>query len=237
MTPIDQLVQKGFGLVRTVGGQAEKLGRRVVSDATGQVQRVRNSRPEPKDLDDVTLARKVESEAFRNATAAKRTVNVNVVDGRVELRGTAKAQTIAALVARVEAIPEVKEVTNLLHPPKTPSPTRASTPRNQQKPKASTQKKRAQSRKTTTKVTDDKTSRLAENAEPTGAELAAEKKGRQPAPLGNEQAGTSGDSGAADSTKATTTPGAKVEQALEQGPADQSQSKAATIAGGTADEA
>ena len=226
MSLVNQIVQRGAGVARGAAGQAGRLGNRVLSDAAGQVQRVRHMRPAPKDLDDATLARKVESIAFRDDAKLKSTVDVNVVEGRVELRGTAKnPAAITALVARVEAIPEVKGVENLLHPPKTKAPA-------PKKPKAGAQKKR----KVTSKVTDDKTSRLAADAEPTGAELAQEKKGRQPAPLGNEGAESEG-GGSQGKDKsgegASGTPGERVERALEQGgTGDQSSSAAAKLAGG-----
>jgi osmotically-inducible protein OsmY len=69
----------------------------------------------------VTLARKVETELFRPADAPKATVNVNAVDGVVFLRGTAPTpEQITALERKARAIPGVREVENLLHPPGTP---------------------------------------------------------------------------------------------------------------------
>lgn len=75
-----------------------------------------------REYDDVTLARKVESEIFRDADAPKGKVNVNAVDGVVELRGQVEGDQIAALARAAARVDGVKSVTNLLHPPGTPAP-------------------------------------------------------------------------------------------------------------------
>jgi osmotically-inducible protein OsmY len=69
-----------------------------------------------KDYDDVTLARKVESELFRPADAPKGSVSVNVNDGVVELRGELSDQAkIDELGDNARKIDGVKDVRNLLH--------------------------------------------------------------------------------------------------------------------------
>ena len=84
-------------------------------------------REEQKDFDDVTLARKVETELFRPADAPKRSVNVNVENGVVYLRGEAEQpDLIEDLEKRARKIQGVREVENLLDLPKTPAPTRGS---------------------------------------------------------------------------------------------------------------
>jgi osmotically-inducible protein OsmY len=124
----NQILQRAGGLARRATRQGERLGRRTASDAYGLFQRARHLRSRPKpDMDDVTLARKVETEIFRAADSPKATVNVNVVDGVVELRGQVKRpEQIKDLERQAAAIPEVKGVENLLHLPKTPAPTRTS---------------------------------------------------------------------------------------------------------------
>jgi hypothetical protein len=88
----------------------------------------------PKDLDDVGLARKVETVIFRDRSVPKGKIDVNAADGVVWLRGEAKTPDMIKLLERqTAAIPEVKRVENLLHLPKTPAPTRADTPLSQQK--------------------------------------------------------------------------------------------------------
>ena len=79
----------------------------------------------PKDLDDVGLARKVETIIFRDDDVPKGKIDVNAANGVVWLRGEAKTpEMIKALARETEAIPEVVRVENLLHLPKTPAPTR-----------------------------------------------------------------------------------------------------------------
>jgi hypothetical protein len=79
----------------------------------------------PKDLDDVGLARKVETIIFRDDNVPKGHIDVNAADGVVWLRGQAKTpEMIKALERQCAAIPEVRQVENMLHLPKTPAPTR-----------------------------------------------------------------------------------------------------------------
>jgi hypothetical protein len=77
-------------------------------------------------MDDVTLARGVETELFRGAGAPKGSVDVTAVDGVVELRGQVKRpEDVKHLEARTRAVPEVRDVRNLLQ---LPSPTRTDSP-------------------------------------------------------------------------------------------------------------
>ena len=113
--------------VNQLAGQVIRAGRGVVSFATGRAKAIANRNPEPKaGMDDNTLKGKVETELFREADVPKGQINVHVVDGVVELRGEVKRPEIKKeLEARALAIPEVREVSNLLHLPKTPAPTRS----------------------------------------------------------------------------------------------------------------
>ena len=75
------------------------------------------------DYDDVTLARKVESEIFRDADAPKGKVSVNAVNGVVFLRGELDDPAwIERLGSEAEQVGGVKGVRNLLHAPGTPAP-------------------------------------------------------------------------------------------------------------------
>ena len=68
--------------------------------------------------DDVTLARKVDSEAFRVAHTPKGHVVVNAERGVVHLRGQLESSDqIEALVRATKAIDGVKDVKSLLHTP------------------------------------------------------------------------------------------------------------------------
>ncbi|HWT25601.1 MAG TPA: BON domain-containing protein [Solirubrobacteraceae bacterium] len=75
------------------------------------------------DYDDVTLARKVESEIFRPADAPKGQVSVNAENGVVFLRGELSDPSwIERLGSEAERVDGVKEVRNLLHAAGTPAP-------------------------------------------------------------------------------------------------------------------
>jgi osmotically-inducible protein OsmY len=149
--------------------------------------RRRQSSSAPKDFDDVTIARKVESRIFRGKTRhdLKAHIDVNAVDGVVYLRGVAKTpDLINTLEAETRAIPEVKGVENLLHLPHTPSPTRSDTPAAQRKTRRTPAKKpRTEPRR----LNADKSSSEQGDAPEV---LAREHRGRQPAPLGSHGDGS-----------------------------------------------
>ena len=68
--------------------------------------------------DDVTLARKVETEIFRPADAPKGSVSVNAENGVVFLRGQVeRPELVESLEARVRKVRGVKGIENLLHVP------------------------------------------------------------------------------------------------------------------------
>ena len=153
----------------------------------------RRSSQQPKDLDDVAITRKVETELFRSKAVDKGKINVNTADGVVWLRGEAKnPEQVQELEAKAKAIPEVKRVENLLHLPKTPAPTRTDTPPTQRKTR------RTKPAGTGRKVTSQRTTseRQATNApkEPAPADLASARAGRQPAPLGDDSSTNGGGS-------------------------------------------
>jgi osmotically-inducible protein OsmY len=79
------------------------------------------------EADDVTLARKVETEIFRAADAPKGTVSVDVQAGVAYLRGEVPAEWIDRLAADARRVDGISGVKNLLHTPGTPAP--ASEPR------------------------------------------------------------------------------------------------------------
>lgn len=126
---------------------ARPAARRTKSQAeqTQAKPRTRKTSPQasrrPKDLDDVSLARKVESIIFRDDDVPKGDIDVNAADGVVWLRGEAKTPEMIKELERMTAeIPEVKQVENLLHLPKTPAPTRTDTPPTQRKTRSNATK-------------------------------------------------------------------------------------------------
>ena len=109
---------------RKAGRRSVRAGRGVAAEAYGVTQKITHMREEPKELDDITLARKVESEIFRDRDVPKGNVNVNVVDGVVELRGEIEEPgMIEDLEKAARKVAGVKGVENLLHAPGTPAPT------------------------------------------------------------------------------------------------------------------
>ena len=184
------IIDSATGPLRQGAGQAFKLGGWAVQQLRGgdqgdaqqeptaeQRRDAATTRPsrqasrKPKKLDDATIARKVESTIFAVKGVEKGKLNVNVVDGVAERRGTAKNPTvIAALVSAAEAIPEVKGVENLLHQPKTPA--RAAKPKRNQRPRTEPRRLNA-----------DKT---VQERESLPEVIAEEGKGRPAAPMGAE---------------------------------------------------
>jgi osmotically-inducible protein OsmY len=113
------------GLVRRHG---RRLGRGVASEAYGLKQKATHLKEEPKPQpDDVTLARKVETEIFRGPEVPKGKINVNAENGIVVLRGEADTpEMIEDLARRASEVQGVREVENLLHVPGVLPPARRS---------------------------------------------------------------------------------------------------------------
>jgi osmotically-inducible protein OsmY len=90
------------------GGRAERAGRAVGAKVYGMRD------------DDATLARRVESELFRNPDVPEGQIDVNVLDGFVQLRGEVpRPDLIEELLERAHSIEGVRDVENLLHVPYT----------------------------------------------------------------------------------------------------------------------
>jgi hypothetical protein len=174
---------------RRRGREASRQARYAAGVASGAVQEAR-SKVTPDEargkLDDVTLARKVETEIFRDADVPKGTISVNAVDGVVWLRGEASTpEMINELASKAEKVPEVRKVENLLHLPGTPAPTRTDTPETHRQDPG-TDAISPEEPVTPTPMTEE---RRAEGAEPSPAEKAAAGGGRQAAPMGSEGEG------------------------------------------------
>jgi osmotically-inducible protein OsmY len=104
-------------------GKYARQGRRRMQDAAAQADGLKQKathvkeqeKPQP---DDVTLARKVESEIFREADVPKGKINVNVEDGVVFLRGEIEqSDLIKDLEQQARKVQGVQAVENLLHMP------------------------------------------------------------------------------------------------------------------------
>jgi osmotically-inducible protein OsmY len=105
--------------------RGERLGRTASSGAYGVAQKARHLEEEPKPQpDDVTLARKVETEIFRDADVPKGQININAENGKIVLRGeVGQPEMIRDLEERARNVQGVQEVENLLHLPGTEAPT------------------------------------------------------------------------------------------------------------------
>ena len=117
------VVDRTTGLFRRTSRRAEQAGRGVGARVYGMSQQVQHLKEEPKDFDDVTLTRKVESEIFRDADVPKGQINVNVQEGIVQLRGEVpNPGMLDDLVDKTRKVQGVRDVENLLHLPGAPAP-------------------------------------------------------------------------------------------------------------------
>jgi osmotically-inducible protein OsmY len=104
--------------------RTERKARGVKRDVYGVTQKLRHLHEKPKEFDDVTLARKVETDIFREAGVPKGQINVNAEEGVIYLRGQVTTpEMIDDLVRKTRQIQGVHRVENLLHLPNTPAPT------------------------------------------------------------------------------------------------------------------
>ena len=102
-----------------------RIGRAASAQAEGMAQKAKHRKEEPKPQpDDVTLARKVETEIFRGEEVPKGQINVNAENGKIVLRGeVGQAEMIKDLEERARNVQGVQDVENLLHLPGTEAPT------------------------------------------------------------------------------------------------------------------
>jgi osmotically-inducible protein OsmY len=111
--------------LRRTGRRTERFARGVAATTEGARQKVEHLREEEKPQpDDVTLARKVETEIFRDPEVPKGQIDVNAENGVVVLRGEVQTpDLIRDLVDKTRNVQGVRDVENLLHLPKTPART------------------------------------------------------------------------------------------------------------------
>ncbi len=98
---------------------AQRATRKVQSDLSGRMTAMQHANDEGDPFpDDVTLASKVQTELFRDPSVPKGSINVNVERGIVVLRGEVPDDAMRGeLISRVETMPGVWAVRNLLHLP------------------------------------------------------------------------------------------------------------------------
>jgi osmotically-inducible protein OsmY len=106
----------------------QDTAKRYVGQAKGAVGSVTpgaGREPAEERLNDPALARKVESEVFRDQEFPKGNISVNVEYGVVYLRGeVADREQMDALVARTREVDGVRGVENLTHLPNETAPTK-----------------------------------------------------------------------------------------------------------------
>jgi osmotically-inducible protein OsmY len=108
-----------FGKMSDRAEQASAKAEAVKQKATHLKE---EEKPQP---DDVTLARKVETEIFRDADVPKGQINVNAENGKIVLRGEVeKPAMIKDLEKRAKKVQGVAEVENLLHTPGSAAPSK-----------------------------------------------------------------------------------------------------------------
>ena len=111
-------------LFRRGAREVERVERVGSSYAHGMTERAKAAtRPDVPPGDDLTLKHKLETELFRPADAPKGSVNIEVVDGVVTLRGQVpRPEDVRELEAQARLFAGVRDVHNLLHTPGTPAP-------------------------------------------------------------------------------------------------------------------
>ena len=118
-----QLLDRSAAFLRDAGRELDRSTRRVTSTVEGKMAAIGSGAGEPMP-NDASLAMKVESQLFRDPDVPKGSININVEQGVVVLRGEVADPALAErLEHEARAIPGVWEVENLLHRPGEPAPT------------------------------------------------------------------------------------------------------------------
>lgn len=114
----DQTAARGRDAARTL----ERQGRYLASTAEGKLEASRFGTEEHTPPNDVTLARKVESEILGSPDVPKGAISVNAEHGVVVLRGQVKEPGLPDRLERmVRSVDGVRDVENLLHLPGQPA--------------------------------------------------------------------------------------------------------------------
>ena len=117
-----QIVDQGAAAVRRGLRGMQRHARRIGSDVEGVAQALQRRDGGPPDLNDASLAAKVQSELFADRDIPKGDINVNVERGVVVLRGEVSDAKLRSELERAAGrIPGVLSVKNLLHLPGEPA--------------------------------------------------------------------------------------------------------------------
>ena len=114
----------GLARVRRALRSMKSTARGAEAEAVGLSHRMLHLVPTTTDVaDDETLRQRVESQLFRDRHIPKGNLNISAEHGTVILRGELEGPTeIAHLVERVQRVPGVRGVQNLLHTHGTSAP-------------------------------------------------------------------------------------------------------------------
>lgn len=115
--------ERGMAIARRRSRAAARRARYLEGVAEGVAHRAAHAVPgrngEREALDDVSLARKVESVAFREAGVSKAHVSINAENGVVYLRGRLESEReIEDLIRAAGAVEGVARVESMLHTPR-----------------------------------------------------------------------------------------------------------------------
>jgi osmotically-inducible protein OsmY len=114
----NMLRDRGASKARSAASTAQSQAGYVAGQAKGAASAVTPSPTRLEDADDVTLARKVETEIFRAPDAPKGSVSVDVQDGIAHLRGeVSDPEWIERLAAEARKVDGIRGVENMLHAP------------------------------------------------------------------------------------------------------------------------
>ncbi|MPZ23605.1 MAG: BON domain-containing protein [Dehalococcoidia bacterium] len=110
-------MDRAGALTRRSATRLGRSGRKLGSDVYGWRQKIAHrGAGQPTPPNDEALARKVESELFRDPGVPKGRINVNAEHGVVVLRGELdRPEEIKDLAERARSVPGVADVRNLLH--------------------------------------------------------------------------------------------------------------------------
>jgi osmotically-inducible protein OsmY len=110
---------RALGLIRRGADKSRREADYVAGTVEGKVEAAKSkTAPEKPAPNDQALAERVKSEIFQPADAPKESVNINVENGVVYLRGEVKRpDQIRKLVKEAGAVDGVRGVENLLHTP------------------------------------------------------------------------------------------------------------------------
>ena len=112
----NEAVDRAGAVARDAAEAATGAAQTVTQQAQDVAAKAQHREEVTKEFDDVTLARKVESEIFRDDDAPKGQVDINVQEGVVQLRGELDSQQlIDDLVGQTRQVQGVRDVENLLH--------------------------------------------------------------------------------------------------------------------------